>query len=84
MGSGKMTRQYIKSISDRLDDISSTGNDNYDDGSSTNDDSYKIDKYDDEYYLDIGSEPPRFAYYTFIPEEAISKMMGNNASPLAI
>ena len=22
-----------------------------------------IDRYDDQYYLDIGSEPPRFAYY---------------------
>jgi hypothetical protein len=52
--------RFIKEISDRLDDIS---NGNYDDGGSNDDDRYKMDKYDDEYYLDIGQDPPRFRYY---------------------
>jgi hypothetical protein len=54
--------KYIKDISDRLDDISS----NNGNGNNSNvkfDDRYKIDKYDDEYYLDIGQDPPRFKYY---------------------
>ena len=42
--------RYVKDISDRLDSAAAA--------SATN-----IDRYDDQYYLDIGSEPPRFAYY---------------------
>ena len=42
--------RYVKDISDRLDSAAVA--------SATN-----IDHYDDQYYLDIGSEPPRFAYY---------------------
>jgi hypothetical protein len=41
-------------VSDRLDNIAN-GNDD--------DDKYRIDKYDDEYYLSIGEDPPRFTYY---------------------
>ena len=42
--------RYVKDISDRLDSAAAAA--------ATN-----IDHYDDQYYLDIGSEPPRFAYY---------------------
>ncbi len=50
---------------DRLDNISSAnGNSNYDDN-----DIYKIDKYDDQYYLDIGSTPNRFLYYMHVRAE---------------
>ena len=58
--------RFIKDISARLDDISSNGKYDDDGGSSSNNnDAYnnRIDKYDDEYYLDIGQDPPRFKYY---------------------
>jgi hypothetical protein len=50
--------RYIKNISDRLDNIS---NDNG--NAASNEDRYRIDKYDDEYYLTIGEDPLRFRYY---------------------
>ena len=43
--------KYIKDVSNRLDNISNNGN-------GSNQDDKKIDKYDDQYYLDIQSEPP--------------------------
>lgn len=50
------TDKQIKDISERLDNISS---------SSSNNDNYynRIDKYDDEYYLDQNRDPPRFLLY---------------------
>jgi hypothetical protein len=63
------TDKFIKDISQRIDNISNNGNGNCNGCSSNNDDEYKIDKYDDQYYLDIGSEPPRFAYYRHIRVE---------------
>jgi hypothetical protein len=55
----------------RLDNFSGNHNNNinnndYDDDSY---DSYGLYKHDDKYYLDIGSEPPRFAYYRHIRAE---------------
>ena len=51
--------RYIKNISDRLDSIIS----NY------GTDDYGLHRYDDEYYLDTESEPPRFAYYRHVRVE---------------
>ena len=48
--------KYIKDVSDRLDSISNNGNDH-------DNNSHKIDKYDDEYYLDQNRDPPRFYLY---------------------
>jgi hypothetical protein len=45
---------------DRIDKVESTGAD------PNADNKYGLDKYDDQYYLDIGSEPPRFAYYRHV------------------
>ena len=55
--------KYIKDLSKKLDSFSN-GNGNYDE-----EDSYGLTKHDDEYYLDIGSEPPRFAYYRHVRAE---------------
>jgi hypothetical protein len=52
--------KYVKDLSKRLDSFSANGN---------NDDSHGLSKHDDEYYLDIGSEPPRFAYYRHVRVE---------------
>jgi hypothetical protein len=46
----------------RLDSFSSDGCN----GNGNNDRSYGLYEHDDDYYLDIGSEPPRFAYYIHI------------------
>ena len=56
--------KHVKDLSKRLDSFSSgNGNNNEDD------DSYGLYKHDDDYYLDIGAEPPRFAYYRHIRTE---------------
>jgi hypothetical protein len=55
------SHQYIKDISDRLNTISSHKANAY----SSN----GFEDYDDEYYLDMGSEPLRFAYYRHIRVE---------------
>jgi hypothetical protein len=47
----------IDNLHERIDEIESTA------ATNDNDNNYGPDKYDDEYYLDIGQEPPRFAYY---------------------
>jgi hypothetical protein len=54
--------RYAKDLSKKLDNFSN-GNGNYDD------DGYVLYKHDDEYYLDRGSEPPRFAYYRHVRAE---------------
>ena len=54
--------RYAKDLSKKLDSFSN-GNGNYDD------DSYGLTKHDDGYYLDRGSEPPRFAYYRHVRAE---------------
>jgi hypothetical protein len=51
--------RYIKDLYKRLDTFS--GN--------NNDDVYGLYKHNDDYHLDIGSEPPRFAYYRHIRAE---------------
>jgi hypothetical protein len=56
--------KYVKDLSRRLDSFS--GNDNND---NNNDNSYGLYKHDDDYYLDIGLEPPRFVYYRHIRAE---------------
>lgn len=53
--------RYAKDLSKKLDSFSND-NCNYDDR-------YELTKHDDEYYLDRGSEPPRFAYYRHIRAE---------------
>ena len=58
--------RYAKDLSKKLDSFSN-GNGNYDD--DADDDSYVLYKHDDEYYLDRGSEPPRFAYYRHVRAE---------------
>ena len=55
--------RYAKDLYKRIDSFSN-GNGNYDD-----DDSYGLTKHDDEYYLDRGEEPPRFAYYRHVRAE---------------
>jgi hypothetical protein len=45
--------RYIKDLSYKLNSFSNNGNGNNDDK-------------DDDYYLDIGSEPPRFLYYRHV------------------
>jgi hypothetical protein len=50
------TDKYIKDVARRLDDVVSNGN-----GHDASDDEFQ--DYHDEYCLDIGSEPLRFAYY---------------------
>ena len=57
--------KHIKDFSKRLDNVSGNSNNDEEDG----DDSYGLYKHDDDYYLDIGSEPPRFAYYRHIRAE---------------
>jgi hypothetical protein len=65
--------KYIKDLSKRFEIFSGTGNnDEYDD-------SYGLYKHDDDYYLDIGSEPPRFAYYRHIRAER-RKALGHKPS----
>ena len=56
--------RFIKDISDRLDGISPISYPEND-----NDDYSRLQKYDDEYYLDTNSEPPRFAYYRHVRVE---------------
>jgi hypothetical protein len=56
--------KHVKDLSRRLDTFSGGNNDEDDD-----DDSYGLYEYDDDYYLDIGSEPPRFGYYRHIRAE---------------
>jgi hypothetical protein len=57
--------RYVKDLSRRLDSFSyGNGNNNDED-----DDSYGLYKHDDDYYLDTGSQPPRFAYYRHIRAE---------------
>jgi hypothetical protein len=53
--------KHVKDMSRRLDSFSGEGN--------NKDNVYGLYKHDDEYYLDIGSEPPRFAYYRHIRGE---------------
>jgi hypothetical protein len=48
--------KHVKDLSRRLDSVSGNGD-------SDEDDNYGLYDNDDDYYLDIGSEPPRFAYY---------------------
>jgi hypothetical protein len=48
--------RYAKDLSKRIDNFSDC-NGNYDD------DSYGLTKHDDEYYLDRGSEPPRYTLH---------------------
>ena len=55
------TDKYIKDISDRLNTISSRNANAY----SSN----GFEDYDDEYYLDMGSEPLRLAYYRHVRVE---------------
>ena len=53
------TDKQIKDISDRLNAISNNDNGR----NNHNDDTFRIDKYDDEYYLDQNRDPPRFYIY---------------------
>jgi hypothetical protein len=53
--------RYVKVLSRRLDTFSSGGGDSDEDH-----DNYGLYKHDDDYYLGIGSEPPRFAYYRHV------------------
>src|SRR4051794_22136573 len=49
-------------MSDRIDSISNgNGHDE--------DDSYGLHKHDDQYYLDVGRDPPRFVYYRHVRAE---------------
>ncbi len=52
--------RYVKDLSRRLDTISGNGD------SDEDHDNYGLYEHDDDYYLDIGSEPPRFAYYRHV------------------
>jgi hypothetical protein len=52
--------KHVKDLSRRLDTFSGNCNDN------DEDDSYGLYKHNDDYYLDIGSEPARFAHYRHI------------------
>jgi hypothetical protein len=51
----KKIDRYIKSLSERVDNLSNSN------GHSSNENEIII--YDDDYYIAIGSEPPRFADY---------------------
>ena len=55
--------KHIREPSRRLDTFSSTGN------NDDEDDNDGLYKHVDDYYLDIGSGPPRFAYYRHIRTE---------------
>ena len=63
--------KYVKDLSRRLDTFSGSGSSNNNDEFDVfnEDDGYSLYKHDDDYYLDIGSEPPRFAYYKHIRAE---------------
>ena len=54
--------KHVKDLSRRLDTFS--GNCENDE-----DDNYGLYHHDDDYYLDIGSQPPSFAYYRHIRAE---------------
>jgi hypothetical protein len=55
--------KFIKDISDRFDNIINTGNFRSESDLNNNNNSHGPDKYNDEFYLDRGEEPPRFEYY---------------------
>jgi hypothetical protein len=57
------TDKYIRDILDRLNAISNNNNSGNGDG---HDDGFKYYDDEDEYYLDVGSEPLRFAYYRHV------------------
>jgi hypothetical protein len=48
--------KHVKDLSRKLDIFSGNSN-------GHNDDTFGLYKHDDDYYLDIGLEPSRFAYY---------------------
>jgi hypothetical protein len=56
--------KHLKDLSRKLDTFSGSRNNDED-----NSDSYGLYKHDDDYYLDIGLEPPRFAYYRHMRAE---------------
>jgi hypothetical protein len=59
------TDKHIRDISDRLDRISCNDN-------GKGHDDIDFEDYDDEYYLEVGSEPLRFAYYRHVRVEQCS------------
>jgi hypothetical protein len=59
----KREDKSVDDMHDRIDKVESTGTD------PNADNKYGLDKYDDQYYLDIRSEPPRFAYYRHVRAE---------------
>lgn len=62
--------KHVRDISHRLDTISNrNGNGNGRDNNNGDDDYGTVTEYDDEYYLDIGQDPPRFFYYRYIRAE---------------
>jgi hypothetical protein len=58
--------RYIKAVARRLDNVIANSNGDRN-GNSHNDDDLII--YDDEYYIDRGDFPPRFAYYRHVTKK---------------
>ena len=54
--------RHLKDLTNRLNVVVSSTKGNYDDDDSSSN-SNRLQIKDDEYYLSIGSKPPRFAYY---------------------